>query len=243
MTRESRNKRTGDVPSTATSSSDHQVQAFIQQVRATPTVRRPDEVGRLIFAVDATASRGPTWDQAMHVQAEMFQETKTLGGLQIQLAYYRGFGEFEASDWYSDADTLLQRMTGVSCLAGRTQIAKVLKHARREAKERRINALVFVGDCMEEDIDQLGQLAGELGVLGVPCFLFHEGNDPIARRTFEQIAKLTGGACCRFDAAAAQQLRELLSAVAVYAAGGRRALANYSTTRGGMVKLLAHQMR
>lgn len=242
MTRASRDKRTGRVPSTETSS-DQQVQAFIQQVRATPTVRRPDEVGRLIFAIDATASRESTWDQAMHVQAEMFQETKALGGLQVQLAYYRGFGEFDASNWYSDADALLRRMTEVSCLAGRTQIAKVLKRARREAQQRRINALVFVGDCMEEDIDQLGQLAGELGLLGVPCFLFHEGNNPIARSAFEQIAKLTGGACCRFDAAAAQQLRELLSAVAVYAAGGRRALADYSTKRGGMVKLLAHQMR
>lgn len=242
MTRASRDKRTGRVPSTETSS-DQQVQAFIQQVRATPTVRRRDEVGRLIFAIDATASREPTWDQAMHVQAEMFQETKALGGLQVQLAYYRGFGEFDASNWYSDADALLRRMTKVSCLAGRTQIAKVLKHARREAQQRRINAVVFVGDCMEEDADQLGQLAGELGLLGVPCFLFHEGNNPVARSAFEQVAKLTGGACCRFDAAAAQQLRELLSAVAVDAAGGRRALADYSTKRGGIVKLLAHQMR
>jgi len=237
-----RQKRQQSVPSTRTSP-EGDVQAFVQQVRQTPTVRKPGEVGRLIFAIDATASREPTWDQATHLQAEMFQETKTLGGLQIQLAYYRGFGEFEATEWYVDADKLTRRMTGVSCLAGRTQIAKVLRHARDEAKRQKVNAVVFVGDCMEEDVDELGQLAGELGLLGVPCFLFHEGRDPVARRAFEQIAKLTGGACCSFDSGAAQQLRELLSAVAVFAAGGRRALADYSARRGGMVKLLAHQMK
>jgi hypothetical protein len=230
------------MPSTR-SASDADVQAFVSRVRQTPAVRRPDEVGRLIFAMDATASREPTWDQAIHTQAEMFQETKALGGLQVQLAYYRGFGEFEASDWYADPTALAKRMTGVSCLAGRTQIAKVLKHAKREAQARRINAVVFVGDCMEEDVDRLGELAGELGLLGVPCFLFHEGRDQMARRAFEQIAKLTGGACCSFDAGAPQQLHELLSAVAVYAAGGRKALENRARSHGGMARLLTHQVR
>jgi hypothetical protein len=219
------------------------VQAFLNQVRSTPTVRKPGEVGRLIFAMDATASREPTWDQAMHTQAEMFQETKALGGLQVQLAYYRGFGEFEASDWYADADALLKRMTGVRCLGGRTQIEKVLKHARKEAKAKRIDAVVFVGDCMEEDVDQLCHLAGELGLLKVPVFAFHEGRDQSARRAFEQIARLSGGACCSLDAGAAKQLRELLAAVAVFAAGGRKALADYSEKRGGMTKLLTHQMK
>ena len=40
-----------------------------------------------------------------------------------------------------------------------------------------------------------------------------------------------------------RQLRELLAAVAVFAAGGRRALADYSEQRGGMTKLLTHQMK
>lgn len=230
------------VPTTRTSS-DQQVQDFLKKVAATPTVRRPGEVGRLIFAMDATASREPQWDRAMHVQAEMFQETASLGGLHIQLAYYRGFGEFEASDWYGDSQALLRRMTGVRCLAGRTQIAKVLKHARKEAGRGRVNALVFVGDSMEEDVDELGQLAGELGLLGVPCFVFHEGGDAIARRAFEQIAQISGGACCTFDANSPQQLRDLLSAVAVFAAGGRKALADYSSKRGGVVKQLTHKMK
>lgn len=230
------------VPSNTTAS-DQQVQAFLEQVAKTPTVRKPGEVGRLIFAMDATASREPTWDRASQIQAEMFSETKSLGGLQVQLAYYRGFGEFEASAWYSDADALLKRMTGVMCRAGQTQIAKILRHARKEAQARKVNALVFVGDCMEEDIDQLGQIAGELGLLGVPCFMFHEGNEPVARRAFEQIASLSGGACCRFDANSPQQLRYLLKAVAVFAAGGRKALADFSRKQGGMAKQLTYQMK
>ncbi len=138
---------------------------------------------------------------------------------------------------------MLRRMTSVFCLAGQTQIARVLRHATRETTTKRVNALVFVGDCMEEDIDELGQLAGELGLLGVPAFMFHEGGEPIARRAFEEIARLTGGACCSFDANSARQLRELLSAVAVYAAGGRRALEDYGRRAGGEAARLVRQLQ
>ena len=55
----------------------------------------PAEAGegraRLIFAMDATASREPTWDRACQVQGQMFLETAALGGLEVQLVYYRGF--------------------------------------------------------------------------------------------------------------------------------------------------------
>jgi hypothetical protein len=95
---------------------------------------------------------------------------------------------------------------------------------------------------MEEDIDRLCHLAGELGLLGVPVFLFHEGGDPIVRRAFEQLARLSGGAYCPFDSASAQQLRDLLSAVAVYAAGGRKALLDFEGRRGGGTLRLTHQL-
>ncbi|GAB4352909.1 MAG: hypothetical protein Kow006_17770 [Gammaproteobacteria bacterium] len=224
-------------------SSQSEVASFIEKVAATPVRKRAGERGRLIFALDATASREPTWDRASHIQAEMFRETASLGGLDIQLVFYRGFLEFRATPWTSDSATLLKRMTAVSCLAGQTQIGRVLQHALEETKKRRVNAVVFVGDCVEEDIDRLGQLAGELGLLGVPVFVFHEGDDALARRAFEQIARLSGGACCRFDAASAQQLRDLLSAVAVFAAGGRAALEDFSQRRGGEVLKLTHQLR
>jgi hypothetical protein len=219
------------------------VDAFLRQLAAMPTARPASgQRGRLLFALDATASRQPTWDRACHIQGEMFKETAALGGLDVQLAFYRGFGEFEASAWFDRADDLLKKMTAVSCLGGKTQIGKVLKHALAESRRQKINAVVFVGDCMEEAIDALCHKAGELGLLGVPVFIFHEGRDRKAAEAFRQIARLTHGACCPFDANSAQQLRELLSAVAVYAVGGRLALEDYSRRAGGATLLLAQQV-
>jgi hypothetical protein len=222
-------------------SSGAEVAEFLRKVAATPA-RVSGERGRLIFAMDATASREPTWDTACQIQGQMFTETTALGGLDIQLCYYRGFGEFEVTTWLSTSAHLLARMSGVRCLGGQTQIEKVLRHVITEAKKKKVNALVFVGDCMEEDIDELCQLAGELGLLGVPVFIFHEGYEPIAERAFKQIARLTRGAYCHFDVGSAQQLRDLLSAVAVYAAGGRRALQDFGQRKGGVILQLTHQI-
>lgn len=218
------------------------IDAFLRKVAETPLTTRPGERGRLLFALDATASRQPTWDRAMQLQAEMFEQTAGLGGLEIQLCYYRGFGEFHATRWTSDARSLLHEMTGVSCRGGLTQIGRVLEHALAESSLHRINALVLVGDAMEENPDQLADLAGRLGLQGVPAFVFQEGADPDVERTFREIARLTRGAWCRFDASSARQLRDLLAAVAVYAAGGRKALADFSERRGGILLQLTHQM-
>ncbi len=219
-----------------------EVDAFLRKAAALQPARAPGRVGRLMFAMDATASREPSWDRACHLQAEMFDVTAALGGLAVQLCHYRGFNEFVASGWVTDAVALRERMVAVRCLAGQTQIARVLRHARTETRRHAVNALVFVGDCMEESADELCGLAGELGILALPVFLFHEGDDPIARRTFERIARLSGGACCPFDAASAAQLRDLLGAVAVYAAGGRAALEHFGEHRGEAVKRLTRQI-
>ncbi|MBP2311249.1 VWA domain-containing protein [Azospirillum soli] len=222
-------------------SSQADVDAFLRQVAAIPRTATGKR-GRLMFAMDATASREPTWDRACQIQGEMFQATSTLGGLDIQLVYYRGFRECQASPWVGNSQDLLRRMTAVSCMAGQTQIARVLGHCIKQTKTQKVNALVFVGDCMEEDIDQLAHQAGQLGLLGVPVFMFHERGDPIAKRAFQTIARLSGGAYCPFDGSSAQQLKDLLSAVAVYAAGGRAALENYSKGRGETVRLLTSQV-
>ena len=223
-------------------SSRSKVDAFLRKVASTPLVKSSGHSGRLIFAMDATASREPAWDHACQLQAQMFAETATLGGLSIQLCYYRGFNEFSASGWLTHTADLHKRMTAVQCLGGHTQISKVLRHVIEETRQNKINALVFVGDCMEEKVDRLCQLAGELSIHNVPVFLFHEGRDPAAEAAYKQIARLTNGAYCPFDAGSAQQLRDLLSAVAVYAAGGRRALENFSKTRGESVKRLTRQI-
>lgn len=224
-------------------SSREDVDAFLAKVAAAPPpAKQSGERGRLLFAMDATASREPTWDAASHIQAQMFEETAALGGLDVKLVYYRGFKQFFETPWVGNAKDLLSTMTDVTCAAGMTQIERVLEHAITEARRGKINALVFVGDCMEEDIDRLCGRAGELGLLGVPAFMFQEGADLAAERAFKQIAQLTRGAYCHFDAASAQHLRELLGAVAVFAAGGRKALEDFGRRRGGIALQLTHQI-
>jgi len=213
---------------------------FLRQVATTP--RRGPAAGRLIFALDATASREPTWAQAMAIQSAMFSSTRDLGGLAVQLCYYRGAGEFYASPWCREARELLGVMTGVRCHAGLTQIGRVLQHALDETARTKVQALVFVGDCVEEGPDALAGLAGYLGLKGLPAFVFQEGAEPQAEQVMRRIARLSGGAWAPFDAASPQALRDLLAAVAVFAAGGRRALAARGRRQGGAVLQLSHQL-
>ena len=79
---------------TSSPSSDTEVAEFVRKVRSLSATTPNRTGGRLIFALDATASRQPTWDQACQLQGEMFVETAAIGGLNIQLVWYRGFGEF-----------------------------------------------------------------------------------------------------------------------------------------------------
>jgi len=215
------------------------VEAFLRRVAKAPATSGR---GRLVFALDATASREPTWDQAAHIQAGMFDEAARLGGLAIQLCFYRGVLEFDASPWFTDAEALRARMTRVFCAAGLTQIARVLRHAAAETRRAKVHALVFVGDCVEEPGEELAELAGRLALLGLPAFVFQEGRDPNAERELRRIAHLSGGAYCRFDAGSPATLRDLLRAVAVYAAGGRRALEQFGDRRGGEVLRLTRQL-
>jgi hypothetical protein len=220
-----------------------EVDAFLAQVKTLGPSSTSGERGRLIFALDATMSRQPLWDTACHLQADMFREAAAIGGLDVQLVYYRGFGECRASRWVSQADRLGGLMSGITCRGGHSQIGKIIAHAKRETHAKKVQALVFVGDAMEEKLDELCHSAGELGLLGVPAFMFQEGGDPVAERAFREIAKLTRGAYCRFDPGSAHELRELLRAAAAYAAGGMRALSDLSNRRdAGAVKLL-QQMR
>ncbi len=228
------------IPSKRPSSGD--VAAFLKKAASTPVLAPGGKNGRLVFAMDATASRGPSWAQAMAIQTDMFQEAAGVGGLDVQLVYYRGLMDFGASPWLGDAGKVVGLMRSVNVLGGPTQIERVLKHAAAEARRGKVNALVFIGDAVEESPDQIAAAAGELGLRGVPVFVFHEGGMEPAGAIFRQIAHLTRGACSSFDANSPQQLRDLLKAVAVFAAGGRKALENYGRKAGGTVLRLAHQL-
>jgi hypothetical protein len=215
-----------------------EVDAFLEQLKTGPSAGGG---GRLIFALDATASRAPTWDAAVSLQAAMFDEVEAAGGLDVQLVYYRGIDECRASKWVSRADHLANLMRKIRCDAGATQIGKVLSHAVRETKILKVAALIFVGDAMEENPDVLIQTAGELGRLGCPAFLFQEGASKGVERTFRAIAKASNGAHLQFDTGAIGQLRDLLKAVAIFASGGIGALQQVENS--GAAKLLLAQLK
>ena len=234
-------KDTHQTPAPVSSKPD--IEAFVERVRALGPAATQGGRGRLIFALDATMSRQPTWDTACTLQADMFREAASVGGLDIQLVYFRGLNECRASGWVAGSERLAELMSRIDCRGGQTQISKVLSHARDEHAQKRVQALVFVGDAMEEPIDHLCQVAGELGLLGVRVFMFQEGDDPVAENAYREIARLSHGAYCRFDAGSAHQLGELLRAVAAYAAGGIKALADLSTRRSSAAQKLLTQLK
>jgi hypothetical protein len=226
-----------------TTENDGGVSDFLEKVRGLPPLAKGGDRGKLIFAMDATMSRQPSWDRALSIQAEMFAETARIGGLDVQLVYFRGFNECRASKWVSNPTALAKLMTTVDCRGGNTQIGRALAHIKKEMRTTKVNAVIYVGDAMEENIDVLCQAAGEIGLQGTPIFAFQEGSDGNAARAFQEMAKLSRGAYFKLNESSAHMLRELLSAVAVYAAGGRTALENHAKTKGGNSTLLLRQLK
>jgi hypothetical protein len=219
-------------------SSSRDIDRFLQKSRNISefVAKQP----RLLFAIDATASRQPTWDRACQVQQEMFKATAGFASLAVQLAYYRGFQQFSASPWLTDSEQLAQTMARVQCEGGHTQIARLLRHALAEQRKLPIRALVFIGDAVEESPDTLCDLAGQCGLLKLPLFLFQEGRESSVENTFRGMARLSGGAYARFDQSSPGALAALLGAVARYASGGRPALEKSS---GDSARLLLGQLK
>lgn len=219
-------------------SSSGEIDKFLKKSKDITTFvsRQP----RLMFCIDATASRQPAWDRASQLQQQMFKTTASVAALSVQLCYYRGFSDFYASPWLGDSEQLARTMASVQCEGGHTQIGRLLKHAIAEHRKSPVRALVFIGDALEESPAALCQLAGQAGILKLPLFLFQEGTDARAEQCFRQLARLSGGAWARFDASSARTLAELLGAVASYVAGGHTALENQSTDSA---KLLLKQLK
>jgi hypothetical protein len=214
------------------------VAAFLDQLKGAANATAPG--GRLIFALDATASREPTWDIATGLTNHMFAAVAGVGVLTCQLVYFRGFNECRASRWVSSASELRRLMRTVKCDAGITQLGRVLDHAIREASTHPIGAVIFVGDAVEEPIDRLAYLAA---TLGLPLFLLHEGADPNAEKAFRQLAAASHGVYLPFDLDSIDRLKELLAAIAVYAAGGIAALEKHAAGKAVLLQLTSRLQR
>ncbi|WP_375457970.1 VWA domain-containing protein [uncultured Enterovirga sp.] len=220
-------------------SSTRDIDSFLGEARQVAAVVPGRNAARLVFALDATMSRQPTWDVATSVQASMFDAAADIGGLSVQLCYFRGLGECRSSGWVGDPRALRDLMLKIRCQSGNTQIGRVLRHVSEEAGRQPVRALIYVGDAVEEGMDGLCSTAGELGLLGLKAFMFHEGGNPATRAAFSEIARLTGGAAMAFDASAPASLAALLRAVAAYAAGGGAALHRLAAQDGGARRLIA----
>ena len=205
-----------------TKTTDRMVQDFLASVE----FEAPPPRKRLIFAIDATSSRRPSWDTAAQLQSQMFLEASKYGGLDVQLVYWRGFNEMRVTRFFSSAMPLVQAMSGVACQAGHTQLAKVLRHVVDEHAKAPVAAVVLVGDACEENPDQFTPILDAMRTAKIPVYGFFEGKDPTGKAAFDAITSLTGGALIPFDANSPNQLRELLGAVAAYVAGGINALAD-----------------
>lgn len=236
LTRKSTSIDTGDQLNSA-------VDAFLKDVKVAPVVRRRQQTGRIIFALDATMSRALTWRLARSFQADMFAIAQSMGDLEVQVVFFRGQGELRKSSWTHSPSVLGDRMARVQCRGGLTQIARVLRHAETEAQSHTVDALIYVGDAVEENPDVLADLAAKLALRNVKVFSFQEGTDPNVMSVFQGFARITRGAYASFDARSAQKLKALLEAVGAYAAGGISALqrlAQDNSAASAVLKQLSH---
>ena len=211
-----------------------QSRSLLKEVEAAvcaPLTRTTNNEGRIIFGVDATASRAACWRQTRYMQSDMFFSAEKAGeNLSIQLCYYYG-ATFKFTEWQNDAAVLAAKMSDVHCASGNTQIEKLFTHALEENKKKKINALIFVGDSCEENKGNLIHLARQLGNDGVRLFIFHdEFRDPSddssrnseTAQIFSAITDASEGIGAKFNTGAPDVLRDYLKTIAVYATGNSK---------------------
>ena len=197
---------------------------FLKKGRVISTLRQRQS--RLLFGIDATASRQATWDMACETQSELFAAAHQISNIAVQLCFYRGLGEFRSSNWLTNQDDLRDVMQKVTCQGGQTQIIRLFRHAISEHNKLPIKALLFIGDACEENQSELFDLAGQCGLRKLPIFIFQEGYLSSATKTFQRLANLSGGVHTKFDQSSALTLSSLLGALSRYMTGGKKALEN-----------------
>lgn len=199
---------------------------------------------RLLFAMDATASRQASWNVAKEITGAMFEALP--GELDVALAYHSGGRLQEMTQFSSQAKAFLDKVQSVRCSAGGTALNQILDAA---VCAQGLKALIYVGDCFEENPTLAVEIAQQLKLKGVRCFIFHDNSSQAqgydtqsAQRVFDEIARITGGAVLPFDETSPDLVRELLAAIAIYAAQGMKAL-QQKTKLLPAARLLLDRMR
>ena len=181
---------------------------------------------RLLFAMDATASREASWNVAKEITGAMFEAVP--GALDIALAYHGGGQLREVTPFSSNAKVFLDQVHIVRCTEGVTALNQVLEKATQLSG---LKALIYIGDCFEEDLSLAMEFAKQLKLRGVRCFMFHDTSSSgqgydvqTAATVFASIAQISGGALLPFDENSPDLVKALLEAIAIYAAQGIKAL-------------------
>jgi hypothetical protein len=241
-------EREDDVPKSVTLFD--RVQALVRSVTAllpygssppADPVHLPAEMPtrpRLVFGIDATASREPAWAAARSVTDALVRALP--GELDVALAVHGGSRLHTFTDFTANPNTLRDRAAGIGCIAGFTQFLPILSRALGSPGVR---VVVYIGDVFEESLGRGRKLADAMGLKAIRLIVLHDTADWNARRDAEiflDLARRTGGCVLPFDANAPARLRELLAAVAVYAVGGEKLLEEKRGELPGATMLLEH---
>src|SRR5262249_45195432 len=119
----------------------------------TSTPSRP----RLVFAVDATASREPAWAAARQVTDALVKALP--GELDVALAVHGGARVHTFTEFTNNPATLRDRAAGISCIAGMTRLLPILATS---LKRQAVRVIVYIGDVFEENLAAGRELANSL---------------------------------------------------------------------------------
>lgn len=199
---------------------------------AAPAARRP----RLVFAVDATASREAAWASAKKITDRMFGVIPN--ALDVALAVHGGDDLHTFTTFSADVDAFRKQAAAVDCESGVTRLCDIMA---RTLDAGGVRVMSYIGDAFEEDADEALKLADRFRLRGIQAVMLSDGAEGKPLEVFRQIAERTGGAVLDFRAGDAALMGELLAGVATLAIGGRRLLEAQHTA--GARLLLTHLPR
>lgn len=194
-----------------------------------PAERRP----RLVFGVDATASREPTWTSAKQITDRMFDAIP--GALDVALAVHGGSQLHTFTEFSADPQAFRAQAARVRCEAGQTQICELLHRAIEAGGVRVVS---YIGDAFEEMPEEAFALADRCKLRGIKVVILADQAGEHALQVFREIAERTGGAVLDFRSGELDLMGEVLEGVAALALGGRKLLA--SSAKPGAKLLLQH---
>ena len=228
-------------------------QAFLNKIKKGKAVAKPDKdrlkkaaqktgKNRLLFSLDATASREEAWAVATQITGTMFDSVPD--DIEVALAYHGGNYVQEMTGFSKKPKVFADKLHTIKCRAGATDLNGIL---RRAVDCQGLACIVYIGDCFEEDQEVAEALAKQLKLKGVKLFMFHDRssekngfNVDYAAHVFKTLVDITGGAVMDFNAQAPKKAEELLAAIAVYTVGGQKLLKSQQKRLPVAAKLLKH---